>query len=244
MKKSLEKNVKSFFFIFTGLVLLTSYLMVIGNYQTLLLRTHKYKIILNSSEGLFVSSYASINGLRAGSVSQIELEGDKVVLTLAIKKQFTKFINQSSIASIKGAGILGDKYIYIETREEAPILPKGSFIKTNSEWSEINENILATVQEVVNEINVFLKELNQQEGDESVAKEIRAVAQQMNQLLSDQNNQNVQNILKYLGSILKKIDNGQGTLGALINNRELHNNAVSFLGQESYSNIIKLLFRK
>jgi len=61
----------------------------------------------------------------------------KVLVTIAVKKKYANFINQSSVAYVKGAGILGDKYIYIETKGEAPILPKDSFIKTREEYKDM-----------------------------------------------------------------------------------------------------------
>ena len=242
MKKT-EKNIKSIAFIVVGAVLLISYVMVIGNHQTLFLRVNKYKILLNNSEGLFIGGYAAVNGLRSGNITRIKLEGEKVLVTIAVKKKYANFINQSSVAYVKGAGILGDKYIYIETKGEAPILPKDSFIKTREEYKDIGADILSDVQKLVNEVNLFITQLNES-GDKNVAKELRDISHKIQLLLSDKNSQNIQKILIHLGSILKKIDSGQGTVGALINNQELHNKAVSFLGEESYSNMFKLLFRK
>ena len=242
MKKKIERNIKSIAFIVVGSVLLISYMMVIGNYQTILFRVNKYKILLNNSEGLFNSGYAAVNGLRAGNITDITLEGDKVLVTIAIKKKYAHFINQSSLAYVKGSGVLGDKYIYIETKEEAPILPNHSFIKTKDD-SDIGSDIASDIQKLVHEVNLFVQELNK-EGEQNLAQELKNISNQIQTLLSDKNNQSIQKILTHFGSILQKIDNGQGTLGALINNQELHNKAVSFLGQDSYSNIMKLLLRR
>lgn len=245
MAKSKKKYFKASVFVVAGAVLLISYLVVISGHQSFFLRVNNYKIILENAGGLFIGSYVTINGMRAGNVNNISLEEGKVLVRLGIRKRFSNFINQSSTAVPKTKGILGDKYVAIYTTADAPALPNGSFINTDFEENKKSaaqkEDLLDNVSLLIQEMTVFVSQLNKGE-DKNFAKELTRISQQTQKLLSDKNNNNVKEILIHLKSILKKIDKGDGTLGAIVNDRELHEKAISFLGAKPYSNILKYIF--
>jgi phospholipid/cholesterol/gamma-HCH transport system substrate-binding protein len=50
--------------------------------------------------------------------------------------------------------------------------------------------------------------------------------------------------VRSLASVLNKIDNGNGSLGALINDPTLHNRLTKFLGGEPRQQYLKSLIRK
>ena len=245
MAKKTVKNLKAGVFIFIGLALLISYLVVIGGYQSLFMSINKYNLMLKNAGGLFQGSYVTINGMRVGNVYSITLEDDKVLVSIGVKKRFEKFVNQSSIAKVKTKGLLGDKYVSIDTKTTAPVLPKGSFIKTEYLEGESNskeEDLLESVTTLVKEASSFISHLNQ-EGEQHLAEELRAISQKTQKLLSEDNSKNVTDILIHLKSILKKIDEGQGTLGAVVNERTLHKRALGFLGGKPYKGVLNYIFR-
>ena len=60
-------------------------------------------------------------------------------------------------------------------------------------------------------------------------------------MFSESKSQEVSQILKRLNSILTKLDEGEGTAGALINNKNLYNRILSLLGQRPYHKYLPTL---
>ena len=234
-------------FIFFGLALLSSYLIVIGNYQSIFTRANTYKIFVNNAKGLFNGTPVTINGIKAGRIHQIQLQENQIIVTMKIEKKFSYMINSTSTASLKTEGMLGDRYIAVSTAEsKAEPLPAGSHIpfqkdKDVGSLLSGDSELVINVTRFFEEASILLKNLNKSE-DEDLAENLREISKQTKKFLSDDKNKDVKYILKHTRSILKKIDKGQGSLGALINERSLHNRAVTFLGGKPYKMFLKNIF--
>lgn len=247
MSKKVWIPVKITIFIVFGLVLLSSYLIVIGNYQSIFTRTNSYKISINNAKGLFKGTSVTINGIKAGRVHLIQLQENQILITMKIETKFSYMINNTSKASLKTEGLLGDRYVAIETTEsQASPLPSGS--KLPLQENEETSNLLSGDSELVKGVTQFFKEasfllenLNNSE-DENLAENLREISKQTKKFLSDDKNKDIKYILKHTRSILRKIDKGQGSLGALVNERSLHNRAITFLGGKPYKMFLKNVF--
>ncbi len=247
MSKKIWVQVKIALFITFGLTILGSYLVVIGNYQSLFSRTHQYKIITTNAQGLFKGTPVTINGLKAGRVHQIHLKDDQVIVFVKVKTELSYMVNSTSEASLKTEGVLGDRYVSIITaHSKADPLPEGSAVPLAQDQNI--SNLLSNDSELVVGVTRFFKEasallenLNKGE-DENIAESLKEISKQTKKFLSDDKNRDIKNILKHTLSILRKIDKGQGSLGALVNERSLHNQAVTFLGGKPYKIFLKNIF--
>ncbi len=247
MSKKIWIQFKIGVFIVSGFVLLGSYLIVIGNHQSIFSRANAYKVIITNARGLFNGTPVTINGLKAGRVHQIQLQDNQIIVTLKIEKELSYMINSSSLAALKTEGVLGDRYIAIDTlKSKADPLPIGSAIPLKPDKSVTNllsgdSELVVGVTQVFKEASIFLENLNKSE-DENLAESLREISKQTKKFLSDDKNKDVKNILKHTRSILQKIDKGQGSLGALVNERSLHNRAITFLGGKPYKMFLKNIF--
>ena len=249
MSKKIWIQVKIGAFIVFGLALLVSYLVVIGNYQSMFTRANDYTTIVANATGLFNGTPVTINGLKAGRVHQLQLKDNHIIVHMKVKKELSHMINSTAIASLKTEGILGDRYIAINTTDsQADPLPTGSGIPLQEDKGV--SNVLAGDSEFVIGVTQFFKEastllenLNKSE-DENLAESLRAISKQTKKFLSDDKNKDIKYILRYTRSILRKIDKGQGSLGALINERALHNQAITFLGGKPYKMFLKNVFSR
>jgi ABC-type transporter Mla subunit MlaD len=78
--------------------------------------------------GLTTGSYIYVNGVRVGSVSNMELiEGDSVEVSLNFNVGTD--INEGSVAYLESSGLLGDKAINIEKGSSSEIVEPGGTIK-------------------------------------------------------------------------------------------------------------------
>jgi phospholipid/cholesterol/gamma-HCH transport system substrate-binding protein len=87
----------------------------------------------SSVSGLRVDSPVEIGGIEVGRVEQLTIDQDKQVsvVTLRIEKGFKVY--EDAVASIKTAGLIGDKFIDIDPGGGADILKTGGTItETNS----------------------------------------------------------------------------------------------------------------
>ena len=249
MSKKIWVQVKIGSFIVFGLVLLGSYLIVIGNYQSIFSRANEYTLLIKNAGGLFHGTPLTINGLKAGRVHQLQLQDNQIVVTLKVEKKFSHMINSTSLATLKTEGVLGDRYVAIDTPEsKADPLPIGSSIPLKKD--DNISNLLAGDSELVVGVTQFFKEasalleiLNKSE-DENLAENLREISKQTKKFLSDDKNKDIKSILRHTRSILRKIDRGQGSLGALVNERSLHNRAVTFLGGKPYKMLLKNIFSR
>lgn len=72
-----------------------------------------YKAMFDSIDGIALNSDVKIGGVKVGSVSSIDFDGDyRVVVTLGIQKSI-KVPDDSSVA-VSSAGFMGDKYIEVQ----------------------------------------------------------------------------------------------------------------------------------
>ena len=247
MSKKIWMQVKIAVFISFGLILLSSYLIVIGNYQSIFTRANAYDISVNNAKGLFKGTSVTINGLKAGRIHQIQLQENQIIVTIKIEKKISYMINSSSTASLNTEGLLGDRYVAIDTSDsKADPLPADSRIPLHE--NESTSNVLSGDSELVTGVTQFFKEagdllktLNESE-DENLAENLREISKQAKKFLSEDKSKDLKYILKHTRSILRKIDKGQGSLGALVNERSLHNRAVTFLGGKPYKMLLKNIF--
>ena len=247
MSKKIWVQVKIALFITFGLAILGSYLIVIGNYQSMFSRANEYKIFITNAKGLFKGTPVTINGLKAGRVHQIQLKDNQIIIFVKIKTELSYMINSTSKASLKTEGVLGDRYVSIITPDsKADPLPKSSAIPLTQDQNITNllsndSELVINVTRFFKEASALLENLNKSE-DENLAENLREISKQTKKFLSDDKNKDIKNILKHTRSILRKIDKGQGSLGALVNERSLHNRAVTFLGGKPYKMLLKNIF--
>ncbi len=245
MKQSKQRiKLKVGVFILAGTLCLFAYVALIGDDKTYFNLISKYKLKFETVDGLFVGSAVMINGLSAGNVSGIHFipETGHVQVVVSILHKFTPFITDKAFASLATKGLLGDKYITIITKgKQGQKLPKNSYIPTQPVPGILgalgNEATGEKISEILEELLIFTRTLN----SEQTLKHLSKTAQDFSRMFSENKSRELSQILKTLNSILKKIDEGEGTAGALINNKNLYNRVLSLLGGRPYHKYLPAL---
>lgn len=234
-KKNIK--VKVGVFVLVGAVILFAYIVLLGDNQTLFNLTSKYKVKFEQVDGLFRGSVVTVNGVPAGNVIAINFihETGNVQAVVSVLRKFTSVITDQSEASLATKGFLGDKYIAIITKgHKGQKLPGGSYIPTRSSSGVLdffgNKKTGDTVAAVLDELLITIKAFNSEKAIQKVGK----TAYGISNMFSESKSKEVSQILKRLNSILTKLDEGEGTAGALINNKNLYNRILSLLGQRPY----------
>lgn len=234
-------------------------------------------------DGLSAGSYVYLNGVKVGSVKEIELVSkDSVRVTMNFDLGID--VPKNSKAYLSSSGLLEDKAIVIEPGDSEESIEyedtiegayRSGFMDTFEEEGEkISNNlsdsfdnlnrVLDKVNEVVSEenqtnINQMLTELNAASSEISVLLqekrgELESSITHANRFManldtvSTNNKSRIDSVVvgmdrslseietltrdlnetnKKLNNILTKIDNGEGTLGQLVNDPSLYNNVDS-----------------
>ena len=113
MKKYSHETIAGIF-VFLGLICLVYMTVKIGNVSIFSEDTYSLIARFNTVSGLRIGNPVEILGLESGKVVSLSMDQDKqqVVVELEIKNDM--IIYEDAIASIKTAGLLGDKFISID----------------------------------------------------------------------------------------------------------------------------------
>jgi phospholipid/cholesterol/gamma-HCH transport system substrate-binding protein len=105
-----------------------------GNYYHLLAR-------FNSVSGLKAGAQVEISGVQVGQVDDINLDVKQMVAVVDLKIRKNIQLTDDTIASVKTAGLIGDKYIKISPGGSDDILKPGGTIEETESAIDLEELI-------------------------------------------------------------------------------------------------------
>ena len=225
MKNNLIKEFLVWFIVIVGIIVFSVFTYIIGVNKGQLFGTFViYKTQMTEASGVYVGTKVTIHGKVTGNITEVKLlTSGEVELSFSVKKKHEFILTQSSVVELKNSGALGDRYLNIITSDlSAPHLKKGSVIpykKTSNLLSLLmgeGEKTKKSSQNIFTNIQNLLEKFNE-EG--------------LPALLSKKDQKELSEILKQTSSILKKIESGEGTLGALINDRRVYDRLLVLLGE-------------
>ena len=237
MKNFLLKQIVVWLIIFTGLIIFSVFTYIIATNKSHFLSIATYRTFLAESSGIYTGTKVTINGINTGNVIKTKLLPDgQVEVLFSVRKSHVFAITESSVVQLKNSGALGDHFINILTKNlPARPLKKGSLIPYQESFSllsfltEDGENSKQSIQGLIVQINEIFNSIDKKG---------------VSGLLSQSHQEDLTQILKSAKNILKKVESGQGTLGALVNDRSLYNRLLVLLGQRPAKNYLQDLSQK
>jgi phospholipid/cholesterol/gamma-HCH transport system substrate-binding protein len=152
-------------------------------------------------QGLKSGAVVRVAGVEVGKVTDVELEGAEVLVTVEVNEEHQSRITEQSRASIGSLSLLGEPIIEISPSSQGRPLQNGEFIL--SEQSTALADMAAPVKKGVEELTALLND-------------VRAGKGTVGKLFTDEQLYREFNAL--LGSaeaVVGSINRGQGTLGRL-----------------------------
>jgi phospholipid/cholesterol/gamma-HCH transport system substrate-binding protein len=234
-------------FVVAGTFLVMLMIILLGGATSVFSPQHKYLVYFKEVSGLIPGAKVVLNGIRVGVVSDIDLDEktQNIRIDLEVNSKYGKWIRADSRAVIATQGVLGDKFILLQagSADQAEV-PAGGEIPTGvtsdlSGFISSGEALIHTLQSTASTLDSILKNFDKKNRSDRFFE---------NLTLTATNAAEVTNKLKVttdtLNSILKKIDRGQGSVGALINDPELYNDAKALVGGISRNRVMRNLIRK
>lgn len=248
MDKRVGSNLIVGGFVVLGLVLFVFLLFNMGGGQGVFSSRYTLYGKFSHVKGLHYGSEVTLNGLRIGTVKEINIgpDGKELVAQISINRQYSNKIRKDSIAKVVTQGMLGDKFIdislgsdateelkegdYLDTQEEKDILSKsGGLIEEISKKFDRNGDI----DEILKNLSAATANIKQITADATKGKGLLA------EVTKGESGNKLNRAMGHLESILKKVDNGDGTLGALMNDPTVYEDIKTILGGAKRSSILK-----
>lgn len=179
------------------------------------------KSYFQSVEGLRVGSPVTLEGVNIGNVKSIKVvqgrQLDPVEVSMKVSKEYSFRIKKDSLASLATAGILGELFVNIESKNAKGLLAAdGDTLQTQNATSI--EDIVKAGQGTLQNMDVLLKRLDRimaavENGEGSAGK-----------ILKDPELYNrASALLSEMQQVVDSVTKGKGSIGKLLNNDELYN---------------------
>lgn len=242
-----------------GFLIIAIGVFVMGESRNLFSDTFRITSTFQTVEGLLSGAAVVINGIRVGSVTDVQLVLDtvsKVQVDMVIEEQYRDMIHTSSVAAVSQLGIVGDKQIDISTPDfNTPIVQDGDHIRAAppANYLAILEKADEAVQNINNitsSIDTLFIRFRKGEGslgklltDDRMYENLVGISASAERLFDETTAQfthlgsilqrtavNVDGITIESQKLIKDLGEGKGTIGALLYDRSLYDSLESFVG--------------
>jgi phospholipid/cholesterol/gamma-HCH transport system substrate-binding protein len=252
----METELKVGIFVSVGAILVMIAIILLGSTENLLQRKSHYTVHLPSAEGLVGGAKVMLGGIQIGTVDHIGFDDQhgNVELVLNIASANTKHIKRDTEAEIATQGVLGDRYVSLTSgTPEAPVLAPDSDIpvlpsKGISQFLSQSDQLVARLNSVATSLDNVLKQFESGSrsdrfflGMAQTAKNLSSATEKLDHQMDDLK---LKKIVRNLEQITDKINTGNGTLGALVNDPGLYDNVKSLMGQANRNRILRNLVRQ
>lgn len=262
MESHTNTQLKVGIFLAIGIIFILGSIFFLGADKALFTSYVRVHAHFDQVQGLSVGSVVSLSGVTVGNVEEITFlpEINSLDVKMRINENYIDRIRQGSEVEIRTQGALGDKYVFI-----IPGDPRGAVVKEGDTLQVAKAtDLLGIISErgseankifdIINELHKVTHALNSENrlgrimGNlETASTNLSQTSKETQKFMSDVSGhgggEKLAKSIDKLDAILTKIDKGQGTLGALINDPSVHNQLKSVLGGSTRKNNIKSLLR-
>lgn len=258
MEQTPLQQLKTGFFVIAGLVMIMASILFIGGDKALFTSYMHLSADFSQVQGLSNGSVVSLSGVTVGNIDQIEFvpENGKLRVTMQVDERYQNQIPKDSKVEIRTQGALGDKYIFIipgdftsgkiEDMAQLQALESPDLFGIISSRGSETEKIF----DIINEVYKITKTINQDGQLQMMMKNFSVASESLKTASGDIQSlsaemregkltKNANEAVQTLNKLMTKIDQGQGTLGLLINDRSLHEQLKKLTGESDQKEHIR-----
>jgi phospholipid/cholesterol/gamma-HCH transport system substrate-binding protein len=262
----MESNTKTLWyvglFVILGIGVIMVSILMLGGDRTFLKSFVSLRAQFEQVQGLNKGSIVSLSGINIGNVEKIAfVQGtNQLEVIMRVEKSYLPRITEGSRVEIRTQGALGDKFVFLtpgpstnsplKDGDQVEVAAASDFLNVLSERGKETERVF----DIINDVHKITKTISSGDRLEKMltnfvktSDNLNEATQQAKSLAQSLNANTTQKQLKdsieKLESILSKLDKGQGTLGALINDSSLHSQLKSLLGGTQRKDHIRNLIR-
>jgi len=220
--------------ILIGILILFYMSFRVGKYGVFSEHGYELTAVFINASGLDVKTPVKIAGVEVGKIKKISLDGFKALATLTLKDNLR--IPVDSRISIRSQGILGDKFLEIIPGNDQKLLVQGGRIQDVIEPPDFDQlfasmNVAAkNFGETMGELKDIISEKEKANIKKSI-ENFQEVSGDFKNLIKDNKGNisrvvsNVDETMSGLKLMVKDVESGKGTLGLLVKDETLYNDA-------------------
>lgn len=261
MEANFSQQIKVGLFVVAGMVAVMLSILALGGQKAFFTSYSTVTAKMTQVQGLNRGSIVSLAGMTIGNVEEIKFaEGENALLVvMQIESKNLNRIPLTSTVEVRTQGALGDKFIYINPGELAAEKVKDGGTLEPAVSTDLM-NVLserggeaANVFDIINEMKKLLVSINKDGRMEKLMSnmadasvQLKEMSTETRKLVSEMHGENpkkIKKVLEQLDSILAKVDRGEGTLGALVNDSSLHDQLKTLVGANPRKKYLESVIR-
>lgn len=206
------KELKTGMVVFLALVVFVVTVLMLGEFGDRITYVIDFKKVV----GLTIDAPVQLNGVQVGRVTDIEFSKDVknnlVSVHINLFASAKSRINRSTVADISTMGVLGDKYIALETKDfTLPPLPENAVIQTKRTLNV--QGMITKGEGIIDDLSSLTRDMNQLIAHVKKGKGLVGV------LI---NNPEIgKNLVDSISIVSRNLSEGTGLVGKLINDKVL-----------------------
>jgi phospholipid/cholesterol/gamma-HCH transport system substrate-binding protein len=234
IKRIITTEVKVGLLVLAGVILLFYMSFRVEKFGFFRDRGYELSVVFDNATGLDKRTPVYIAGVQVGNIGKIGLEGYKAKAVLFIKKGVS--IPVDSTIAVKSQGLLGDKYLEVIPGTENQFLTKGGVVRNVAPSPDFNQ-LFAQIGTAAKNFGDTMDEFkgligeNEKTNIKKSIENIQVVSTDFKDLLKT-NKEDVNRIVSNsavitdkMSTIVKDVEEGKGTLGLLVKDDRLYNDA-------------------
>jgi len=242
-------------FLAIGLFVILGSIFMLGSNKSYFQEVFHLHAYFDSVQGLNKGGVVSLSGVKVGNVDSIDYDGEKnlVRVTINIDAGYKGKIRKDSRVELRTQGALGDKFLFI-----TPGIKNAEFLQNNEEIAaDYGNDILSVLSKRGNEseklfdaladFQKVMHSISEQNKIPSVIAKLDVasgnLAEATQKLNATMKSGGIDRSVDKFEKIMNKIDRGEGTLGALINDRSIHDRIKSILGAGQKNQQVKQILK-
>lgn len=248
MRDNRVKDFKVGIFVTIGVAFSMVTILVLGGAENAFTRKTMYRTHFSSANGLIPGAKVVLSGLPVGTVREVEYDAatKTIAIELSVQTKYAPYVTQGSNVEIMTQGVLGDKFLAINPGADATPLAEGSEIeplpvKDVTAFFSKSDTLMVNLNQTVESLNRIMASLEKGNRIDTIASNLASASKGLAEVAGGKG---LTRTSKSLADILEKIDSGTGTLGALVNDPGLYEDARALVGGANRNRIVRNLVRK
>jgi phospholipid/cholesterol/gamma-HCH transport system substrate-binding protein len=187
-----------------ALVMATLLIFLLSGEGGFFWQRYSLKTVFPNVAGLKEGAPVRVAGVEVGSVTGVELVGDRVEVVVEIAREMQPRVTDTSVASLGSVSLLGESAVDITASSQGTPIPEWGYIRAGAAVGSLTE-VATQATEGIEELTVLLQDIRGGRGTIGRLFTDEALYNEMNGLVSAAED------------VVRNVSRGSGTLGRLTN---------------------------
>jgi phospholipid/cholesterol/gamma-HCH transport system substrate-binding protein len=209
-------------FVLGGFLVVAALILYFGKFGDRFRSDYELIVRFENASGLIIGSQVLYAGVEVGKVKEIRLDPEgrhvDVVLSMFRFRSFKYIIKEDAEFTVRRSGLLGDVYITINPGSQAAGEARPGQVLQGKAPTGIGE-VAESAEELLAKLNDAMDRLSTEVLDEATLADLRQSVKNIKELTANMNGTSAK-----LNKVLDDIQEGEGTIGGLFQNKEIFEN--------------------